>query len=60
VEQKYEYKFVRLEQQARKDYAQKVQEYAGEGWRLVQILAPGAGGLGARANFIEIILERRL
>ncbi len=56
--QEYEYRFVRLVKGATKNYKQTVEEQARDGWRLVQILAPGAGGLWARPNYIEIILEK--
>ncbi len=48
MKQRYEYKFVRVRKGAQEDeYQQIVSEYADKGWRLVQILAPGAGGLWA-------------
>ena len=60
----YEYKFVRLGEgwlQVRKSgrtgYQQAVHEHARDGWRLVQIFAPGIGGYGA-AKYYELILER--
>jgi hypothetical protein len=40
---RYEYKFERL----------------GEGWRPVQVFAPGTGGYGA-AKYYELIFERRV
>ena len=59
MKQRFEYKFVRLEKNARAaEYQAVVQEHAGEGWRLVQIFAPGAGGLWGKENFCEVILER--
>ncbi len=58
MSQEYEYRFVRLEKGAMKNYRQTVQDEARDGWRLVQVLAPGAGGLWARPDYIEIILER--
>jgi hypothetical protein len=61
---RYEYKFVRLGEgwiQVRKagrdDYQRIVHEHAREGWRLVQIFAPGVGGYGA-AKYYELIFER--
>ena len=42
------------------EYQQIVAEHADKGWRLVQILAPGAGGLWASPNFVEVVLEREL
>jgi hypothetical protein len=72
VPQRYEYKFVRLEQGksgwtgapfpeqgAREGYQQEVQRYAAEGWRLVQIFAPGVGHAGGAAYY-ELILEREI
>jgi hypothetical protein len=66
----YEYKFVRLEQDkiwwtstvtpaihAREGYQDTVHQHAREGWRLVQIFAPGLGFEGAAAYF-ELIFER--
>ncbi len=61
MKQRYEYKFVRVRKGAQEDeYQQIVSEYADKGWRLVQILAPGAGGLWASPNFVEVVLEREL
>jgi len=63
---RYEYKFIRLGEgwlgarsEARENYQQQVHEHAREGWRLVQIFAPGVGGYGA-AKYYELILEREL
>jgi hypothetical protein len=60
----YEYKFVRLgegylaaRKEARLTYQDVVHEHAREGWRLVQIFAPGTGGYGA-AKYFEVVLER--
>lgn len=58
MNQLYEYRFVRLEKRAAKHYQDTVEEHAREGWRLVQIFAPGAGGLGARPRYVEVIFER--
>lgn len=62
--QKFEYKFVRLGEglfsvkgEAKREYQEVVQKHARDGWRLVQIFAPGIGGYGA-AKYYEIILER--
>jgi len=61
----YEYKFVRLgegfvsaRREARETYQEVIHKHAGEGWRLVQIFAPGIGGYGA-AKYYEIVLERQ-
>ncbi len=63
---RYEYKFVRLgegflgvRRQAKKEYRKVIAEHAREGWRLVQVFAPGVGGYGM-AKYFEIILEREL
>ena len=64
----YEYKFVRLGEyrgsaffgaadKARKTYQDHVHEHAREGWRLVQIFAPGVAAFGA-AKYYELIFER--
>jgi hypothetical protein len=66
--QRYEYKFIRLgeyrasalfgvEGKAQKTYEDTVQQYAGDGWRLVQIFAPGVAAFGA-AKYYELIFER--
>lgn len=54
----YEYKFVRVNKT--ENYQQVVLQHAKEGWRLVQVFAPGAGGLWAKENYCEIILEREI
>ena len=63
---RYEYKFVRLGEgwlgvrsQARQTYQDVVQEHARDGWRLVQIFAPGTGAYGA-AKYFELVLEREI
>ena len=64
----YEYTFVRVgeyggsalfgvQDKARKGYEEIVHRYAGEGWRLVQIFAPGTAAFGA-ARYFELIFER--
>jgi len=59
--QKYEYKFVSIgEGKKDKDYHEVIRANSLEGWRLVQVFAPGAGGLWAKASFCEIILERQV
>ena len=64
MDQKYEYKFVRLgeglivvKKEGRETYQAVVNEHAREGWRLVQIFAPGTGVYGA-AKYYELIFER--
>ena len=64
----FEYKFVRVgenrlsalfgvQEKARKGYEAIVREHAREGWRLVQIFAPGVAAFGA-AKYYELIFER--
>ena len=64
----YEYKFVRIgenrvsslfgpAESARRDYQDVVREHARDGWRLVQIFAPGVAAFGA-ARYYELIFER--
>ena len=66
MKQRFEYKFVRLGEgllsarsEARHDYQEQVRQHAREGWRLVQIFAPGVGAYGA-AKYYELILEREM
>jgi hypothetical protein len=66
MKQKYEYKFVRLGEgflsarsEARTDYQEQVRQHARDGWRLVQIFAPGVGVYGA-AKYYELVLEREI
>lgn len=61
---KYEYKFVRLgegflsaRKAAKENYQQVIHDHARDGWRLVQIFAPGIGAYGA-AKYYEMIFER--
>jgi hypothetical protein len=64
----FEYKFVRIgesrlsavfgvQDRARKTYETVIQEHAQDGWRLVQVFAPGVAAFGA-AKYYELILER--
>jgi hypothetical protein len=64
----YEYKFVRLGEgrssaffgptdRARTSYRDVVEENAQDGWRLVQLFAPGVAAFGA-AKYYELIFER--
>jgi hypothetical protein len=66
----YEYKFVRIGEYAgsalfgvrdkdRNAYESIVHAYARDGWRLVQIFAPGVAAFGA-AKYYELILEREM
>ncbi len=64
MRQNYEYKFVRLgegiiaaRKAAKQTYQDAIHQHARDGWRLVQVFAPGVGGYGA-AKYYEIILER--
>ena len=66
MEQKYEYKFVRLggglfgaRGKAQFQYRNVIEEYARDGWRLVQVFAPCLGAFGA-STYIEVILERQI
>ena len=59
-----EYKFIRLgegllgvRKEAKATYQDTIQQHAREGWRLVQVFAPGIGASGS-PKFYEIILER--
>ncbi|HWD47219.1 MAG TPA: DUF4177 domain-containing protein [Actinomycetota bacterium] len=64
----FEYKFVRLGEsagsaffgvhdKARNAYEDVVREQARDGWRLMQIFAPGVAAFGA-AKYYELIFER--
>ena len=60
----YEYKFVKIalragfnSQKPREDYHQVIEEYAKEGWHLVQIFAPPTESFGSSPYF-ELIFER--
>ena len=62
----FEYKFVRLGEgwlsaraEATQSYQAQIHQHARDGWRLVQIFAPGVGAYGA-AKYYELILERPL
>jgi len=66
MSQKYEYKFVRLgegmmgvKKSAGQQYQQVIHEHANEGWRLVQVFAPGIAVYGS-AKYYEIIFEREV
>jgi hypothetical protein len=60
MNKKYKYEFVRLEGKQRQEYQEIVGQRAKDGWRLVQIFAPGAGGLWASADYIELIFEQKI
>ncbi|NIM51904.1 MAG: DUF4177 domain-containing protein [Gemmatimonadales bacterium] len=64
MERRYEYKFVRLgegilgvKKDARREYHDVIRDHARQGWRLVQIFAPGTASHGA-AKYFELVLER--
>lgn len=65
MNQKYEYKFVRLGQgifgvkRSASNYQQIVHEHARDGWRLAQMFAPGTGVYGS-ARYFELIFEKPL
>lgn len=66
MSQRFEYKFVRMGEgwmQVRKEgseqYQDEIKKHASDGWRLVQIFAPGTGANGA-AKFYELVLEREV
>jgi hypothetical protein len=56
----FQYEFVRLQGKQRQAYQELIRQYAAEGWRLVQIFAPGAGGLWASPDYIELIFEQKI
>lgn len=64
----FEYKFIRIGEyrlsalfgvhdKARETYEEVIDEHAQDGWRLVQIFAPGVAAFGA-AKYYELIFER--
>jgi len=66
----FEYTFIRIgesrlsalfgpQEKARKTYEAIVHDHARDGWRLVQIFAPGVAAFGA-AKYYELIFEREL
>lgn len=66
MRQRYEYRFVRLGEgwlavrsAGTKGYHEAIDAYARDGWRLVQIFAPGIGCYGA-PKYYELVLERPL
>lgn len=66
MEEKYEYKFIRLGEglfgakgKAKDEYQNVVTENARHGWRLVQVFAPSFGVYGV-SKYVEIILEREI
>lgn len=64
MSQRYEYEFVRLGEgwlgvrgDAERDYREEIHRWARNGWRLVQVFAPGTGAYG-KAKYYELIFER--
>ena len=57
----YEYKFVRIDvsfwQKPQGDHQKVIEEHAREGWRFVQIFAPGIAASG-NVKYFELIFER--
>jgi hypothetical protein len=63
---KFEYKFVRLGEgwlgvrnKAESEYQRVIEEHGRQGWRLVQVFAPGTGAYG-RAKYYEVIFVREV
>jgi hypothetical protein len=60
----YEYKFVRVEAKGtfklepKEDYESMVNNYARQGWRLMQVLTPATRGYGT-IGYYEFIFERQ-
>ena len=66
MSQKYEYDFVRLgegwmgvKKSARTEYQHVIHKHARDGWRLVQVFAPGMGVYGT-VKYFELIFEREV
>jgi len=62
----YEYKFVRVDlggvftRKPKADHHRLVEEYAKEGWRLVQIFSPAVSATGGGIpNYFELIFEKK-
>ena len=63
---KYEYEIIRhgegmltVKKAARQSYEEIIHDYAGRGWRLVQVFAPGIGA-GGGPKYFDLIFEREL
>lgn len=62
----YEYDFVRIElhgatkKEPQGDYRNVVRERAKEGWRLVQVFAPGVMTQYGAPDHLELIFERQV
>ena len=62
----YEYKFVKVDleglftRRPKMDHHRLIEEYAKEGWRLVQIFSPAVSATGGGIpNYFELIFERK-
>ncbi len=61
---KYEYDFVKIDLKLigkvpKQDYHDIISDYAADGWRFVQVFAPGVASYGAASHY-ELIFEREL
>lgn len=60
----YEYKFIKVKfsgfkLEAKEDYEAIVNDYAREGWRLMQVLTPPTIGYGTM-GYYEFVFERQI
>lgn len=61
----FEYKFVKISlggiisYKPKKDYKQVIALHAKQGWRFVQIFAPGTNAYGS-ASYFELIFEKEI
>ena len=60
-----EYKFIKgdldglMTRKPREDYHRRVEQYAEQGWRLVQVFAPSTSvGAGGAPDYFELILTK--
>jgi hypothetical protein len=57
----FEYKFVRIDvsfwQKPQGDYQKIIEEHTQEGWRFVQVFAPGLSSAG-NVKYFDLIFER--
>ncbi len=67
MQKMYEYKFVKVDlkgvftRKPREDHHRLVDEYAKEGWRLVQIFSPSVSASGGGTpDYFELIFERKI
>jgi hypothetical protein len=60
MEAQYEYKFVLLDDDKKRMYHETTEAYAQRGWRLIQVLAPGAGGRWGGPDYVELVFERSI